>query len=82
MQAELWKATAVSQPNRDDQVMLAHAHEVNNQVTIVLLAVFEAMEMLPKSHPSRLLLEDALTAGQRIANLARGLQNYGVRIKE
>jgi signal transduction histidine kinase len=57
----------------------AVAHDLNNELTVILTSVSNTIESLEPGHPSRDLLLDLQGAAQRCAWKASGLLNYSVR---
>jgi hypothetical protein len=58
----------------------AAAHDLNNELTVILTSVSRSIESLEPGHPSRDLLLDLQGAAQRCAWKAAGLLNYSVRM--
>lgn len=57
----------------------AVAHDLNNELTVILSSVSRSIETLEPGHPSRDLLLDLQGAAQRCAWKTSGLLNYSVR---
>ena len=57
----------------------AVAHDLNNELTVILTSVSRTIESLEPGHPSRDLLLDLQGAAQRCAWKTHGLLNYSVR---
>jgi signal transduction histidine kinase len=57
----------------------AVAHDLNNELTVILTSVTNTIEALEPGHPSRDLLLDLQGAAQRCAWKTSGLLNYSVR---
>ncbi|HTW63014.1 MAG TPA: hypothetical protein VME17_00300 [Bryobacteraceae bacterium] len=58
----------------------AVAHDLNNELTVILTSVTRTIEALEPDHPSRDLLLDLQGAAQRCAWKACGLLNYSVQL--
>ncbi len=58
----------------------AVAHDLNNELTVILTSVARSIEALEPGHPSRELLLDLQGAAQRCAWKTSGLLNYSVRL--
>ena len=72
----------MEQLNRADRacaVAAAAAHDLNNELTVILSSVCEAMEKLGANHPARRLLVQARSSAQRCAWKASGLLNFSAR---
>jgi len=73
---------AVERPTRTDRVCAvaaAAAHDLNDELTVILTSVTDAMRSLPVGHPARLLLLDLQSAAHRCAWKASGLLNFAAR---
>jgi signal transduction histidine kinase len=57
----------------------AVAHDLNNELTVILTSVNRSIESLEPGHPSRDLLLDLQGAAQRCAWKTHGLLAYSVR---
>ena len=57
----------------------AAAHDLNNELTVILSSVATSMGKLEPGHPARALLLDLESAAQRCAWKASGLLNYSAR---
>ena len=68
--------------NRADRacaLAAAAAHDLNDELTVILSSVCGAMEELESNHPARLLLVEARCSAQRCAWKASGLLNFSAR---
>jgi hypothetical protein len=68
--------------NRTDRacaVTAAAAHDLNNELTVILSGVCSTLADLGPNHPSRQLLLQARAAAQRCAWKASGLLNFSAR---
>ena len=64
---------------RASAVAAAAAHDLNNELTIVMSAATKATGMLEPGHPARLLLLELWSAAQRCAFMTSALLNYSAR---
>ena len=65
-----------------DQVSTAAAavaHDLNNELTVILTSVRQSIEALEPGHPSRDYLLDLQGAAQRCAWKAHGLLHYSLK---
>jgi signal transduction histidine kinase len=72
----------VERPTKADRacaVAAAAAHDLNNELTVILNSVAASIETLERNHPARELLLDLRNAAQRCAWKASGLLNYSAR---
>ena len=60
-------------------VAAAAAHDLNDELTVILTSVAHALRGLPADDPSRALLLDLRGAAQRCAWKASGLLNFTAR---
>jgi hypothetical protein len=60
-------------------VAAAAAHDLNNELTVILSSVTSSILTLEAGHPARPLLLDLQSAAQRCAWKASGLLNYSAR---
>lgn len=60
-------------------VAAAAAHDLNDELTVILTSVTSSIEALEPGHPARPLLFDLQSAAQRCAWKASGLLNYSAR---
>jgi signal transduction histidine kinase len=60
-------------------VAAAAAHDLNNELTVILSSVTSSLLAMEAGHPARPLLFDLQSAAQRCAWKASGLLNYSVR---
>lgn len=58
----------------------AVAHDLNNDLTVILTSVTKTIEALEPGDPSREILLELQSAAQRCAWKASGLLNYSVRV--
>jgi hypothetical protein len=60
-------------------VAAAAAHDLNDELTVILSSVTDSILSLEPGHPARPLLLDLQSAAQRCAWKASGLLNYSAR---
>jgi len=60
-------------------VAVAAAHDLNDELTVILSSVKSSIQTLEEGHPARPFLLDLQGAAQRCAWKAAGLLNYGAR---
>jgi hypothetical protein len=60
-------------------VTAAAAHDLNNELTVILSSVCGTLQALGPNHPSRHLLIQARSAAQRCAWRASSLLNFSAR---
>jgi hypothetical protein len=60
-------------------VAAAAAHDLNDELTVILSSVTGALRALEPRHPARALLLDLQSAAQRCAWTASGLLNFSAR---
>lgn len=60
-------------------VAAAAAHDLNDELTVILTSVTDSLRALDPHHPARPLLLDLRRAAQRCAWKASGLLNYTAR---
>lgn len=60
-------------------VAAAAAHDFNNELTVILSSVTDALAALDAQHPARALLLDIQAAAQRCVWKASGLLNFSAR---
>ncbi len=60
-------------------VAAAAAHDLNDELTVILSSVKSSIQTLEEGHPARPFLLDLQGAAQRCAWKAAGLLNYGAR---
>ena len=68
--------------NRTQQacaVTAAAAHDINNELTVILSGVCGTLAELGPNHPARDLLVQARAAAQRCAGKASGLLNFSAK---
>lgn len=69
----------LTQSDRVCAVAAAAAHDLNDELTIILNGASLTIESLEPGHPARLLINDIQWAAQRCVWKASGLLNYGTR---
>ena len=69
----------ITYSERACQVAAAAAHDLNDELTVILTGVSESLEALEPDHPARPLLLDARCAIQRCAWKTSGLLNFSAR---
>ena len=57
-------------------VAAAAAHELNNELTVILTGICDAISMLEPTHPARVLLVQSRAAAQRCAWHASDVLNF------
>jgi hypothetical protein len=67
------------QNDRACAVAAAAAHDLNNELTVILSSVTDSILALEAGHPARPLLMELRSAAQRCAWKASGLLNYSAR---
>ncbi len=60
-------------------VAAAAAHDLNDDLTVILSSVTTSIRALPPDHPARPTLLDLQSAAQRCAWTASGLLNFSAR---
>jgi hypothetical protein len=65
--------------DRATAVVAAAAHEFNDELTVILNAVAESLEALPKAHPLYRGLIEAQCAAHRCAQRAEGMLCFSAR---
>ena len=60
-------------------VAAAAAHDLNNELTVILSSVAKSISALEPGHPARPFLLELRSAAQRCAWKASGLLNYSAR---
>jgi len=76
------KNAAVERLTRNDRasaVAAAAAHDLNDEMTIILNSASVALELLEPGHPARLLLHDLSAAGQRCVWKTSAVLNFTAR---
>jgi hypothetical protein len=68
-----------SRADRVCAVAAAAAHDLNDELTVILTSVTDTMRRLPPGHPARAMLLDLQSAAQRCAWKASGLLNFTAR---
>jgi hypothetical protein len=69
----------LTQADRVCAVASAAAHDLNNELTIILNGAAHAIEYLEPGHPARPVLSELEHAAQRCVWKTSGLLNYGAR---
>jgi len=67
------------QTDRTGMVAASAAHELNNELTVILSSVTESLRSLEAGHPARAYLLDLRAAAQRCTWKAAGLLNFCAR---
>ena len=70
----------MSDAKRACAVAAAAAHDFNNELTVILSGVSEALDSLGAHHPSRPLLLEIRAAAQRCVWKASGLLTFSARV--
>jgi len=70
----------LSTAKRACAVAAAAAHDFNNELTVILSGVTEALAALDGQHPARAPLLDIQAAAQRCVWRASGLLNFSARV--
>jgi hypothetical protein len=65
--------------DRINAVAAAAAHDLNDELTVILSSVTESLRTLEPEHPAREMLLDLQSAAQRCAWKASGLLNFTAR---
>jgi len=68
-----------SRPDRAVALAAAAAHDLNEELTVILTSVTASLRALDPHHPARTLLLDLQSAAQRCAWKASGLLNFTAR---
>jgi hypothetical protein len=69
----------LTQADRACAVAAAAAHDLNNELTVIINSVSSSMLALEPGHPARLHLLDLQGAAQRCIWKTSGLLTYGMR---
>jgi hypothetical protein len=69
----------LSRTDRASAVAAAVAHDINDEMTIILNSAWVSMQLLEPGHPARLLLHDLSAATQRCIWKTSTVLNYGAR---
>jgi len=72
----------LSNAERASAVAGAAAHDLNNELTVILSSVNDALSMLDKEHSARELLLELRAAAQRCVWKASGLLNFSRRVNQ
>jgi signal transduction histidine kinase len=65
--------------DRTGIVAASAAHELNNELTVILSSVTESLQSLEAGHPARAYLIDLRAAAQRCTGKASGLLSFCAR---
>jgi len=68
-----------ARPDRVCAVAAAAAHDLNDELTVILTSVTASIRCLAPDHPARAMLLDLQGAAQRCAWKASGLLNFTAR---
>ncbi|HJT88144.1 MAG TPA: hypothetical protein VJ732_09820 [Bryobacteraceae bacterium] len=60
-------------------VAAATAHDLNNELTVILSSISSSIQELPLGHPARTHLLDLRDAAERCAHMASGLLAFSFR---
>jgi hypothetical protein len=71
--------TPLTKADRINTVAAAAAHDLNDELTVILSSVTSSLRKLEPNHPARELLLDLQSAAQRCAWKASGLLNFTAR---
>jgi hypothetical protein len=66
----------LTQADRAYAVAAAAAHDLNDELTVILNSITRTLQTIEPTHPSRALLVDLRRAAQRCAWKTSGLLNY------
>jgi hypothetical protein len=69
----------ILKPDRVTAVLAAAAHEVNDELTVIMNAVAESLDALPPAHPMYHGLIEAQCAAHRLARRAEGMLCFSAR---
>jgi hypothetical protein len=69
----------LTKADRACAVAAAAAHDLNDELTVIINSVASSLYTLEPGHPVRLLLLDAQSAAQRCVWKTSGLLNYSAR---
>lgn len=64
--------------DRANAIAAAAAHDLNDELTVILISVTNSILALEPGHPARPMLFDLQSAAQRCAWKVSGLLNYSV----
>jgi len=73
------RVTPLSRADRAVAVAAAAAHDLNDELTVILSSVTDSLRGLDPGHPVRPLLLELRSAAQRCAWTASGLLNFTAR---
>ena len=73
------RVTPLTRSDRAVAVAAAAAHDLNDDLTIILTSVTDSLRSLDPQHPARPFLLDLRSAAQRCAWTASGLLNFTAR---
>lgn len=74
-----WNVERLAKNDRACAVAAAAAHDLNNELTVILSSVTNCILICEPGHPARPLLLDLQSAAQRCAWKASGLLNFSAR---
>ena len=69
----------LSKADRLSAIAAAAAHDLNDELTVILSSVTSSLRELEPGHPARDMLLDRQSAAQRCAWKASGLLNFSAR---
>ncbi len=69
----------LTKASRACAIAAAAAHDLNDELTVILSSVTDTIESLDAGHPARPLLLELRGAAQRCAWMAASLLTYGAR---
>ncbi len=64
---------------RASAVAAAAAHDINDEMTIIVNSAWESLQLLEPGHPARLLLHDLGAAAQRCVWKTSAMLNFSTR---
>jgi hypothetical protein len=69
----------LTRSDRASAVAAAAAHDINDEMTIILNSTWASLQMLEPGHPARLLLHDLSAAAQRCVWKTSAMLNFSTR---
>ncbi len=69
----------LTKADRACAIAAAAAHDLNDELTVILSSVNRSIQTIEPGHPARPLLLDVRSAAQRCAWMASSLLNFSVR---
>jgi hypothetical protein len=69
----------LTRSDRAGAIAAAAAHDINDEMTIILNSTWASLQMLEPGHPARLLLLDLSAAAQRCVWKASAMLNFSTR---